>query len=118
MITWTREAIEAKGPTTTVAVLASVLDVNTDTVYAAIRRGEWTLTRVLRIGRCIKIPTRDIVALLYAPEAFAEPAHRAGPAVPSQCQHGEFQQFTPMESQSQCGCRVGESVVIRPLRGV
>ncbi|MFF3326106.1 helix-turn-helix domain-containing protein [Streptomyces sp. NPDC002889] len=114
---WTRDAIEALGPTTDVPTTAAIFDVDKDTVYAQIRRNEWTATRVLRLGRKIRIPTRDLIALLYAPEAAAVPAQRANPAVPSQCQHAEFSQVTPMESQSQCGCRVGESVVIHPLPG-
>ncbi|QIY96967.1 helix-turn-helix domain-containing protein [Streptomyces sp. S1D4-11] len=113
MSEWTREAVEALGPTTDVPTTAAIFGVNKDTVYAQIRRGEWTATRVLPLGRKIRIPTRDLIALLYAPE----PAVQVSPAVPSQCQHPEYPQVTPMESQSQCGCRVGESAVIRPLRG-
>jgi hypothetical protein len=110
---WTREAIEALGPTTDVPTTAAIFGVNKDTVYAQIRRGEWTATRVLPLGRKLKIPTRDLIALLYAPE----PIQGVSPAVPSECQHATLQQVKPIESQSQCGCRVEESAVIRPLRG-
>ncbi|QDN58715.1 helix-turn-helix domain-containing protein [Streptomyces sp. S1D4-20] len=113
MTVWTREAIEALGPTTDVPTTAAIFGVNKDTVYAQIRRGEWTATRVLPLGRKLKIPTRDLIALLYAPE----PVQGVSPAVPSECQHPEYPQVKPMESQSQCGCRVGESAVVRPLRG-
>ncbi|UXY28580.1 helix-turn-helix domain-containing protein [Streptomyces sp. HUAS TT20] len=114
---WTREAVEALGPTTDVPTVASIFGVNKDTVYAQIRRGEWTATRVLTLGRKIKIPTRDLIALLYAPEASTEPAPHGIPAVPAQCHHTEYPQATANEPQSQCGCRVGESAAIRPLRG-
>jgi hypothetical protein len=110
---WTREEIEALGPTTDVPTVASIFDVNKDTVYAQIRRGEWTATRVLTLGRKIKIPTRDLIALLYAPE----PAPQVNPGVPSQCQHAEFSQVTANISHASCGCTHGESAVIRPLRG-
>ncbi|MGW6258619.1 helix-turn-helix domain-containing protein [Streptomyces sp. NPDC055085] len=113
MTGWTREAIEALGPTTDVPTTAAIFGVNKDTVYAQIRRGEWTATRVLPLGRKLKIPTRDLIALLYAPE----PAAQLSPAVPSQCQHPEYPQVKPTESQSQCGCRVVGSVTIRPLSG-
>jgi len=112
---WTREAVEALGPTTDVPTVASIFDVNKDTVYAQIRRGEWTATRVLTLGRKIKIPTRDLVTLLYTPEPAAAPSRdeaehhcASGPNSPSS------DAITP---HTQCGCRVGESVVIRPLRG-
>lgn len=115
MTGWTREAIEALGPTTDVPTTAAIFDVNKDTVYAQIRRGEWTATRVLTLGRKIKIPTRDLVALLYAPESAPAPSyseaehHRASePHNPSS---------DARESHTQCGCRVTEHAVIRPLRG-
>jgi hypothetical protein len=76
---WTRETIEALGPTTDVPTLASVLGIGEWPIYEAIRRGEWDLTRVLRLGRAIKIPTHDIVTLLYGPPETrtAEPASPA-----------------------------------------
>lgn len=66
-VAWTREAIEALGPTTNVPTTASVLGVNEWTVYDAIKRDEWTITRVLRLGRRILIPTHDLIAALYRP---------------------------------------------------
>lgn len=113
MTAWTREAIAALGPVTDVPTLATILDVHKDTVYAAIRRGEWTATRVLTLGRKIKIPTRDLIALLYAPE----PAPQVTPAVPSQCQHAEYPQVTASTPHTSCGCTPVDSAVIRPLRG-
>jgi excisionase family DNA binding protein len=112
---WTREAVEALGPTTDVPTVASIFGVNKDTVYAQIRRGEWTATRVLTLGRKIKIPTRDLVALLYAPESADAPSH-------SEAEHHcasrpENPSSDAIASHTQCGCRVGESAVIRPLRG-
>ncbi|MFE9391181.1 DNA-binding protein [Streptomyces sp. NPDC006784] len=64
-MSWTRAAIEALGPVTDVPTTASVIGVNPETIYGAIRRGEWTHTRVLRLGRKIRIPTHDLVSLLY-----------------------------------------------------
>ncbi|QQM46854.1 DNA-binding protein [Streptomyces liliifuscus] len=113
MTAWTREAIEALGPTTDVPTTAAIVEVNSDTIYAAIRRGEWELTRVLRIGRKIKIPTRDLIALLYAPESVPQ----ATPSVPSPCQQGEYSQVTGGAPHASCGCTPDVSAVIRPLRG-
>ncbi|MEU2598452.1 DNA-binding protein [Streptomyces hirsutus] len=117
MSTWTRETIEALGPTTDVPTTAAIFEVNKETVYDQIRRNEWTATRVLRLGRKIRIPTLDLVRLLYTPDGVAEVAQRSAPAVPSQCQHADSPQVTAREPQSQCGCRVEGSAVIRPLRG-
>ncbi len=64
-VLWTREALEALGPVTDVPTTASVLDVAAWTVYAAIRRGDWKITRVFRLGRRIRIPTADLVAAVY-----------------------------------------------------
>ncbi|MFG3266872.1 helix-turn-helix domain-containing protein [Streptomyces bobili] len=111
--TWTREAIAALGPVTDVPTLAAILDVHKDTVYSAIRRGEWTATRVLTLGRKIKIPTRDLIALLYAPEA----APQANPSVPSQCHHVESPQVAAPVPHTSCGCTPAEVTVIRPLLG-
>lgn len=113
MSAWTRSAVEALGPVTDVPTVAAILGVNKDTVYAAIRRGEWTVTRVLTLGRKIKIPTRDLIALLYAPD----PAPQVTPAVPSQCQHAESPQVTTSVPHTSCGCTPADSAVIRPLRG-
>ncbi|MEU8752019.1 helix-turn-helix domain-containing protein [Streptomyces chartreusis] len=110
---WTREAVEALGPTTDVPTVAAIFGVNKDTVYAQIRRGEWTATRVLTLGRKIKIPTRDLIALLYA----SEPAPQVNPAVPSQCHHVESLQVTAHTPHTSCGCTPAGSAVLRPLRG-
>ncbi|MBT2676787.1 DNA-binding protein [Streptomyces sp. ISL-14] len=118
---WTRAAIEAEGPTTTVPVLAAALGVNKDTLYEEIRRGNWTLTRVLRIGRCIKIPTRDIITLLFASEDSAVPATGTTPHEAGTCQHVASQQVTAPsidpQSHTSCGCTPAGSAVIRRLRG-
>ncbi|WP_242882529.1 excisionase family DNA-binding protein [Actinomadura litoris] len=63
---WSRERIAALGPTTDVPTAASVLGIGAWTVYELIRRNEWDSTRVLRLGRRIRIPTQDLVRLLYA----------------------------------------------------
>lgn len=114
MSDWTREAIEALGPTTDVPTTAAIFDVDKDTVYTQIRRDEWTVTRVLRIGRKIKIPTLDLIRFLYAPDTAAE---TTTPAVPSRCQHATSTQVTASESQSQCGCTPATPGVIHQLRG-
>lgn len=113
MTAWTREAVEALGPITNVPTTAAIFGVDPETVYAAIRRGEWTATRVLRLGRSIKIPTLDLIRLLFAPEA---PSPAPIPAVPSPCHHVENAQVTGRESQSQCGCRVTPIGAVMPLR--
>ncbi|WP_187280763.1 hypothetical protein [Microbispora sp. CSR-4] len=64
VINWTREAIEALGPTTNVETAASVIGVSPWLVYELIRRGEWPV-RALRLGRVIKIPTNDLIQWLY-----------------------------------------------------
>lgn len=71
---WNRQALEALGPVTEVPVAAQVLEVSEWTIYEAIRRDTWTLTRVLRIGRKIKIPTYDLITLLYGAGPAPEPA--------------------------------------------
>jgi hypothetical protein len=115
MITWTREAIEALGPVTDVPTTASILDVCKDTVYAQIRRGEWTATRVLTLGRKIKIPTRDLIALLYAPESAAAPSNSEGEhhraSVPNN------RSSDAMTSHTQCGCTLPDRVGVQRLRG-
>lgn len=62
---WTREALEELGAVTDVATTASVLKVSEWSVYEQIRRGTWTVTRVLRVGRKIVIPTHDLITQLY-----------------------------------------------------
>ena len=63
-MTWTREAIEALGATTDVATAASVMGVSEWLAHELIRRGEWP-TRALRLGRRIRIPTHDLIKLLF-----------------------------------------------------
>ncbi|MFH7337141.1 DNA-binding protein [Streptomyces sp. KHY 26] len=113
---WTREAIEALGPTTDVPTVADVVGVDSDTVYAQIRRGEWTMTRILRLGRRIKIPTLDLIAYLYAPEAVTEPVPAQAPAVPIACRHAASPQVTGYESHASCGCTPGPAEVIQLRR--
>lgn len=115
MATWTREAIEALGPVTDVPTVAQIFDVNKDTVYSAIRRGEWTATRVLTLGRKIKIPTRDLVALLYASESAPAPSRDEGE---QQCAAGpENTSSAAFTSHTQCGCTPADLGVMHRLRG-
>jgi len=115
---WTRDAVEALGPTTDVPTTAAIFDVDKETVYAQIRRGEWTATRVLRLGRKIKIPTRDLIALLYAPEVDAAPVSSALPHEYS-CAFGhQKSRSDAIESHTQCGCTPELSGEVRPLRRV
>jgi hypothetical protein len=62
---WTRARVEALGGTTVIPTVAEIIGVSEWSIYEQIRRGTWTHTRVLRIGRVIRIPTADIVALLW-----------------------------------------------------
>lgn len=62
---WSRERIAELGPVTDVPTAASVLGVSDWTLYEMIRRRKWDQTRVLRLGRQIRIPTEDLIALLY-----------------------------------------------------
>lgn len=115
MAAWTREAIEALGPVTDVPTVARIFDVNKDTVYSAIRRGEWTATRVLTLGRKIKIPTRDLVALLYAPETAPAPSQDEAE---HHCASGpERTSSSAMASHTQCGCTLADPGVVHRLRG-
>ncbi|MFF7158132.1 DNA-binding protein [Streptomyces sp. NPDC008139] len=115
MSAWTREAVEALGPTTNVPTVAAIFGVNPETVYAAIRRNEWTATRVLHLGRTIKLPTLDVIRLLYAPEAEVSAPVTA---VPAPCHHAENMQVTDSKPHSQCGCSPAHSVPFQPLRRV
>ncbi|WP_019073237.1 hypothetical protein [Streptomyces hokutonensis] len=120
MTAWTRAAIEALGPVTDVPTTASILLVNKDTIYAQIRRGEWTMTRVLQLGRKIKIPTRDLVACLYGFEPGALAGVGVNPHEAGVCHHEASPQLragqSAPQSQSQCDCRDRELASIRALR--
>ncbi len=76
--TWTRESIEALGSTTTVETTADILSVSASFVYRLIKRGEWMNTRVLRLGRCIRIPVSDLVELLYPSTKNGQAASKEG----------------------------------------
>lgn len=78
MTTWTRQAIEALGPTTNVKTAASILGVGSRLAYESIQRSEWP-TRVLRLGTRILIPTHDLIELLYA-STNSEAGPATGPA--------------------------------------
>ncbi|EGE43204.1 DNA-binding protein [Streptomyces sp. SID4928] len=111
MTLWTRDAIEALGPITDVRTTAAIFQVDPETVYAQIRRKEWTATRVLRLGRAIRIPTRDLIEVLYGPEFPTEPA------VPSQGNHPENVQVVGIEPHTRCGCHLNDVARIQGLRG-
>lgn len=104
MTAWTRAKIEALGPTTDVPTLASICGVNKDTVYAQIRRGEWTGTRVLPLGRKLRIPVQDVLNLLYPP-----PPDQAQPAAPATA-HLEQHHTGPYPPP--CGCHPAPAAVI------
>jgi hypothetical protein len=90
--------------------MAAILGINPETIYTAIRKGEWTTTRTLRLGRKIKIPTLDLIRLLYAPD------EGAFPGVPTLCHHAGNGQASGYQSQSQCGCGGLSAGVVTPLR--
>lgn len=73
-IAWTREALEALGPTTDVPTAASVFGCSEWTLYEQIRQGRYALTRVLRLGRRLLIPTNDLITLLYGAGPATNPA--------------------------------------------
>ncbi|MEU9406195.1 helix-turn-helix domain-containing protein [Streptomyces sp. NPDC048281] len=112
MTTWTRAAVEALGPLTDVPTVAEIFGVHKDTVYAQIRRGEWTETRVLALGRKLKIPTRDVLDLLYAHESAApsrdESEHHRASEAQNPCSEA-------VKPHPQCGCRVTGGAAIHPL---
>ncbi|MET9083753.1 DNA-binding protein [Streptomyces sp. NPDC004237] len=114
MKAWTREAIENLGPVTDVPTMASILLVNKDTAYTQIRRGEWELTRVLRIGRKIKIPTRDLIALLYAPETVTAPSNSESEQQCASAPHNRSSDA--MASHVECGCTLPSPGAVHRLR--
>lgn len=116
MTAWTRAAIEALGPTTDVATTAAIFGVDRETVYSQIRRGEWTVTRVLRLGRKIRIPTRDIIALLYTPESETATVSSGVPLVNSCANGAQTPRSEDPQSHPQCGCSIGISGEVLPLR--
>ncbi|QXJ25789.1 helix-turn-helix domain-containing protein [Actinomadura graeca] len=64
-----------------VPTAASVLGIGEWTAYAMIRRGDWQkdITPILRLGRKIKIPTAQLVALLYGRNAPGPAGEDPGP---------------------------------------
>jgi excisionase family DNA binding protein len=78
---WSPERISALGPTTDVPTAASVLGIGSWTVYDLIRRGAWDSTRVLRLGRRIRIPTQDLIRLLYSAPVDGVPVKGASETV-------------------------------------
>lgn len=111
---WTLPTIQALGPVMTVPTLSAIVDCSDETIYALIRRGEWTATRVLRLGRKIRIPTRDVIVLLYGVAALTADAP-TDPHVPSPCQLAEKQQVKAVEPHASCGC-TPVSDALRPRR--
>lgn len=53
-------------PTLTVVQAARLLRIGRSKAYDAVRTGDWP-TRTIRVGRCIRIPTADVLALLGLP---------------------------------------------------
>jgi excisionase family DNA binding protein len=53
-------------PALTVEQAARLLRIGRSKAYEAVKTGEWP-TRVLRVGRCIRIPTADVLRLLGLP---------------------------------------------------
>jgi hypothetical protein len=78
---WSPERIAALGPTTDVPTAASVLGIGSWTVYDLIRRDAWDSTRVLRLGRRIRIPTQDLIRLLYPVPVDSVPVEHASKTV-------------------------------------
>ena len=57
------EQLAALGSTTDVASAAPFLGITSNTGYELIKRGEWP-TRILRMGRKIRIPVADLARVL------------------------------------------------------
>jgi excisionase family DNA binding protein len=53
-------------PALTVEQAARLLRIGRSKAYQAVQSGEWP-TRVLRVGRCIRIPTAEVLRLLGLP---------------------------------------------------
>jgi hypothetical protein len=112
---WTREAVEALGPTTNVPTTAAILGVAPDTIYAAIRRGEWTTTRVLKLGRTIKVPVLDLIRLLYAPEAATLTVSPTSEAEQQRASVVENPSSSALEPHPECGYKDAAGGAVRPI---
>ena len=58
-----KDEIHRLPPVLTVVQAAGLLGIGRSNAYQAIKTENWP-TRVLRIGRCIRIPTADVLRLL------------------------------------------------------
>lgn len=79
-VPWTREQVLAhcrQRTLTNVENLSAITGIGQNAIYDDIARGTWTATRVLRVGRLIKIPTADILETLGL-EATANQVHPDG----------------------------------------
>jgi excisionase family DNA binding protein len=62
----TADEIRLLPPALTVEQAAGLLRIGRSKAYQAVKSGEWP-TRVVRVGRCIRIPTADVLRLLGLP---------------------------------------------------
>jgi excisionase family DNA binding protein len=53
-------------PALTVEQATGLLRIGRSKAYDAVRTGEWP-TRIVRVGRCIRIPTAEVLRLLGLP---------------------------------------------------
>ncbi|GAB3435446.1 helix-turn-helix domain-containing protein [Flindersiella endophytica] len=63
---FTEDEIRRLPPALTVEQAARLLLIGRSKAYQAVKTGEWP-TRVLRVGRCIRIPTAEVLRLLGLP---------------------------------------------------
>ncbi len=57
------DPLDASPPSLDVMAAAALLGIGRTCAYGLVRRGEWP-TPVIRVGRCIRIPTAPLVELL------------------------------------------------------
>lgn len=76
-----KDPLDALPPSLDLLAAAALLGVGRTCAYQLVRRGQWP-TPVIRIGRCIRIPTAPLVELLRTgssgfPQTAAQPADGA-----------------------------------------
>jgi hypothetical protein len=54
-----------------VTLAATILDIGRSKAYEAVATGTWP-TRVIRIGRCIRIPTTEVLRLIGVDQMAAD----------------------------------------------
>lgn len=77
------DPLDALPPSLDLMAAAALLGIGRTCAYGLVRRGQWP-TPVLRVGRCIRIPTAPLVELLRDPHGgFPQTAAHSGTDVRS-----------------------------------